>query len=93
MRPAKALSAGQRRRAALLRSLSVLPDVLILDEPTASLDRETAIAVTETLLDVQRRTSLGMLWITHDEEWASAYADRTVRLVDRSLQEEDSSCS
>ncbi len=48
--------------------------------------------MTETIVDVQRRTSLGMLWITHDEAWASAFADRIVRLTDRSL-EEDPPCS
>jgi ABC-type glutathione transport system ATPase component len=79
-RPPTALSGGQRRRAALLRSLSVRPAVLILDEPTASLDRPTAIAVTHTLVNAQSRTGLAMLWITHDEQWASAFADRVLRL-------------
>lgn len=84
-RTADAMSGGQRRRAALLRSLSVRPSVLILDEPTASLDRDTAVAVTETLLRVQRTTALSMLWVTHDEDWASVFADRTLRLVGGAL--------
>lgn len=92
-RPGSALSGGQRRRAALLRSLSVRPEVLILDEPTASLDRDTAIAVTKTLMNVQSIGSLAMLWITHDEEWAAASAHRTLHLQDGCIRQRGATCS
>ncbi len=69
---AGALSGGQARRAALLRALAARPDVLILDEPTAGLDRVAAVAVVEMLLDAQRRHGLALLWITHDEDLATA---------------------
>jgi peptide/nickel transport system ATP-binding protein len=76
------LSGGERRRVALLRALSVRPLALILDEPTAELDRATAVDVVRTLLECQRRTRVAMLWITHDRSLAAAVTDRIVTLRD-----------
>ena len=72
------MSGGERRRAALLRALLGSPDVLVLDEPTASLDRATAIGVVSTLLSVQRERGLALVLITHDLELARAVAHRVV---------------
>ena len=72
------LSGGERRRAALLRALAVQPKILILDEPTASLDRNTATAVVGTLLEIQRRRRTSMILITHDMELAETVADRVL---------------
>lgn len=74
------LSGGERRRAALLRALAVQPDVIILDEPTASLDREAAISVLEVLLRAKLRDQMTYLLITHDLELADAVADSVVRI-------------
>jgi len=74
------LSAGQRRRAALLRALSVEPRVLILDEPTASLDQDTASAVMSMVLEVLQRHHLGCLLITHDRSLARAVAHEMLEL-------------
>ncbi|MBL8755757.1 MAG: ABC transporter ATP-binding protein [Planctomycetes bacterium] len=74
------MSGGERRRAALLRALAVHPDVLVLDEPTASLDRETAAAVLGTLLELQRSRGLGLVVVTHDLELAHAIAHRVLTL-------------
>jgi peptide/nickel transport system ATP-binding protein len=79
-RSAEAMSGGERRRAAMLRALAVQPDVLMLDEPTASLDRPTAVAVVETLLQLQRDRGLTLLLVTHDEDLARAVADRVLRV-------------
>lgn len=74
------LSGGERRRAALLRALAVHPDVLVLDEPTASLDREAAVAVLEVLLGLQAERGLALVLVTHDLELARAVADRVLVL-------------
>lgn len=79
-RDATQLSGGERRRAALLRAMTVRPDVLVLDEPTASLDRDTAVAVMHTVLELQRERGMGILLITHDDELARAVAHRVVTL-------------
>lgn len=81
-RAAAGLSGGERRRAALLRALSVRPDVVILDEPTAALDRATAIGVVGSLLRAQRRDRIAYLLITHDLDLARAVADTVVRIED-----------
>lgn len=76
------LSGGERRRGALLRALSVRPRVLLLDEPTASLDRGTGVEVVRSLLALGVERRLAMLWITHDLDLAEAVAgrERTLRL-------------
>lgn len=74
------LSGGERRRAALLRALSVNPELLLLDEPTASLDRGSAMAVIAAVLELHRERGLCLLLITHDEELATAVGDRVLRL-------------
>ncbi len=75
------MSGGERRRAALLRALAVNPDVLLLDEPTASLDHETSVAVLKMLLQLRDERGVALLLITHDRELAAAVASRTVELV------------
>lgn len=75
------LSGGERRRAALLRALAVHPDVLVLDEPTAALDRATAVAVVASLLALRAQRGLALLLITHDGELARAAAHRVLTLA------------
>jgi predicted ABC-type transport system involved in lysophospholipase L1 biosynthesis ATPase subunit len=79
------MSGGERKRAALLRALAVLPDVLLLDEPTASLDRATATAVVETLLVMQRSRGLGLVVVTHDATLAAALGHRVIEVKDGKL--------
>lgn len=79
-RAGSALSGGERRRAALLRALSVNPEVLVLDEPTASLDRLAGAQVVQSLLQLQQQRSLAMLLVTHDLDLAAAVADRVLSM-------------
>lgn len=65
-RPVGQLSAGQKTRAALAKALINQPDLLLLDEPTASLDPDTADWVRRYLLDYQRRSGATILLASHN---------------------------
>jgi ABC-type polar amino acid transport system ATPase subunit len=75
------LSGGEAQRVAIARALAVDPQVLLLDEPTASLDpeRRTELGALLTALAREGRT---LVIATHDEDFARACATRTLRLVD-----------
>lgn len=66
-RPISQLSTGERQRWALLRLLLNRPDILLLDEPTASLDRENTRRVESAVLDYVHKHDAAVLWVTHDE--------------------------
>lgn len=81
-RPA-ALSGGQRRRVVLARALAAKPDALLLDEPTAGLDPDSARLVLD-LLDRLRESGPAVLTVTHDAGTA-ARADRVLHLTGHRL--------
>ena len=80
-RPARLLSQGEQQRASLIRVLLVEPAVLLLDEPTASLDPENRGFVENLLLDLVREKNLAALLVTHDHEQAERLCDRSLKLV------------
>ena len=63
--PARVLSGGEQQRLCLARALSLEPDILLLDEPTASLDPASTLAIEELLLDAQRG-GIKIVVVTHD---------------------------
>lgn len=75
------LSGGQRQRVALARAIAAEPDVLICDEITSALDRDTAITIMDLLSDLMTRRHMGLVLISHDEELVHAYAHRTLHLT------------
>ncbi len=74
------LSGGERQRVALARALLREPSLFLLDEPLSSLDAELRVRMREEVRDLQRRTGVGMLHVTHDQTEAMAIADRIVVL-------------
>ena len=79
------MSGGERRRAALLRAMAVEPDVLLLDEPTASLDPAAAVTVINSLLMMQSKLAMGVVVATHDESLAAAIAHRQLTIREGQL--------
>jgi ABC-type Fe3+/spermidine/putrescine transport system ATPase subunit len=73
-RPAQ-LSGGQQQRVALARALVIQPDVLLLDEPLANLDRHLRIQLRSELRRLQRETGVTTVMVTHDQEEALALSD------------------
>lgn len=79
-RPVAELSGGQRQRVAVARALAVRPRLLVLDEPTAALDRESRSQVHALLRRHVTADRVATLLITHDAQEAQALADRVVYL-------------
>ncbi len=76
-RKAERLSGGERQRVAIARALAMQPDVLLLDEPTASLDPRSRRAVEDTILRLKSERGLTMVIVTHDVEQSLRLGDRT----------------
>ncbi|MGK7312859.1 MAG: ABC transporter ATP-binding protein [Candidatus Longimicrobiales bacterium M2_2A_002] len=75
------LSGGEQQRVALVRTLTVRPQVLLLDEPTASLDEDNVGAVVELLTEwVDESEDRALLWVSHQAREVESLASRQVAL-------------
>ena len=70
------LSGGQQQRVALARSLVVEPEILLLDEPLSNLDAKLREHMRSELKQLQRRTGITFVYVTHDQTEALALSDR-----------------
>ena len=77
------LSGGMRQRAALIRTLALKPDLLLLDEPFSALDYQTRLTVCDDISTIIRESRKTAILITHDLSEAVSAADRILVLTKR----------
>lgn len=81
-------STGERQRLALLRLLQNRPKVLLLDEPTASLDPENVRLVEALVKNFCHNHAAAVLWVSHDPQQIQRLADRHLFLEQGTLREQ-----
>ncbi len=79
-RPARSLSGGEAQRVVLARAFAIEPQLLLLDEPFASLDLPARTSLLEQLKDVLKETNVTAVFVTHDMNEIPYLADRLVVL-------------
>ena len=77
------LSGGMRQRAALVRTLVLEPDILLLDEPFSALDYQTRLNVGDDIGQIIRKEKKTAVLVTHDLSEAISLADRVIILTKR----------
>jgi len=90
---ALSLSSGETQRLGIARALVIEPDVLFLDEPTASLDPRSTTIIEETILNIKKDNRLTIIMVTHNIFQAKRLADRVLfmydgRIVDHGLNKD-----
>lgn len=77
------LSGGMRQRAALIRTMALNPDILLLDEPFSALDYQTRLEVCDDISSIIKKSGKTAILITHDLSEAISAADRIIILTRR----------
>ncbi|ANZ57398.1 peptide ABC transporter ATP-binding protein [Fructilactobacillus lindneri] len=80
------LSGGQSQRVAIIRGIYTKPNIILADEPTASLDEQRVTEVCQLLSDLAKKENKTVVVVTHDER-VNQYADHIYELVDGHLSE------
>ncbi|WP_256335659.1 ABC transporter ATP-binding protein [Halopenitus persicus] len=86
-RPATELSGGQKQRVAMARAIVREPDVLLLDEPLASLDRKLRQHMQVELKEIQEQLGITFIYVTHDQEEALTMSDRIAVMNDGRIEQ------
>lgn len=79
------LSGGMVKRVALARALSLEPELLFLDEPTAGLDPERSESFCRLIMDLRRELDLTVIMVTHDLDTIVSISDRVAVLADQTI--------
>lgn len=77
------LSGGMRQRAALIRTLALNPDLLLLDEPFSALDYQTRLSVCDDIASIIKKENKTAILVTHDLSEAISAADRVIVMTSR----------
>ncbi|MBM3522796.1 MAG: ABC transporter ATP-binding protein, partial [Alphaproteobacteria bacterium] len=81
------LSGGQQQRVALARAIVIEPDILLLDEPLAALDKQLRVQMQTELKSLQKTVGVTSIFVTHDREEAMSMADRIVVMRDGRIRQ------
>ena len=84
------LSGGQQQRVAIARAIVGNPSIILADEPTGALDTKTGDLIMELFIDLNKKQSMTIVQVTHEEEIAE-YGNRIIRLVDGEIVSDESS--
>lgn len=79
----KSLSGGMRQRVALIRTLAIKPDILLLDEPFSALDYQTRLKVSDDVYRIIKEENKTVIMVTHDIAEAISMSDKVVVLSKR----------
>ncbi len=88
-KPAAELSGGQEQRLAIARALALNPSLLLLDEPTSSLDPIATSRVKDSLMQLRQQSDLTMIWVSHSIEQARRIGSRVLLLDGGRIIRED----
>lgn len=86
-RPITKLSGGQQQRVAIARALVNEPKVLLLDEPLGALDLKLRQEMQYELKEIQRKSGITFIFVTHDQEEAMTMSDKIVVMKDGTIQQ------
>ncbi len=82
---ARTLSGGQQQRLCIARALVLEPEILLLDEPTSSLDQQAGRVIEELLAELKKQLTLVL--VSHSREQVARLADKVFRLAEGRLEE------
>ncbi len=83
------LSGGQQQRVAIARTLIMQPDIILLDEPMSALDASIRMVLRKLLKEIQKKSNVTMIYVTHDQEEAFAMSDRILILNNGKIEQLD----
>ena len=82
------LSGGEKQRICIARALAAEPELIICDEVTSALDQLVAEGILDLLQDLQNKTDMAYLFITHDLATVKAIADKIVIMLQGKIVEQ-----
>lgn len=79
----KSLSGGMKQRLALIRTLSLKPDLLLLDEPFCALDQQSRLVISNDIYKILKKEGKSVILVTHNIEEAITFSDKVYVLTQR----------